>query len=234
MSFSVFGHHLKSLLDFFFPRTCHVCGRELLPGEEGLCLTCQVQLPRVANYAVGNPAEMRLAGRCPFEKAVSFCYYRKEGVFAEMMHEAKYQGKSSYNRFLTTLFIGELQREGWHQDIDVVIPVPLHRRRQRLRGYNQSMPIAEAIARSWHIPCEAGCLVRRDGDRSQVNRGLEERLEALVNSFEVRHEERLQGRHILLVDDILTSGATLEMCARALQQVQSVRVSFLTLGLSVL
>lgn len=222
---------ISPLIDFFFPRRCAMCGHLLLEGEETLCLTCQTQLPRVYAAKPGNEVENRLFGRIAYQHATSFCYYNKEGDFARLMKSAKYGDKPWVNAHLARLFAAELNAAGWPYDIDMIVPVPVHWLRRLKRGYNQSEPIARALGELWQLPVETGCLYKKRYTRSQVGRNREERIAAGRESFGVKHPERLRNRHVLLVDDVFTTGSTLESCAAVLEQIEGLRLSVLTLGI---
>lgn len=226
---------LRSLLDILFPRRCPICDRLLLPAEEGLCLQCLLQLPRVGGGQPGNSAEHRMFGRIPFEHGASYCYYSSEGMLAHVIPQAKYHSKPWLNAEFTQLFVRELRQEGslWPYDVDCIIPIPTHWYRFLKRGYNQSMAIAEALSREWNLPVVYDCLYKQHYTTSQVGFHREERLHHVQGSFAVLHPERLQGRHLLLVDDVLTTGSTLVAAYDALHEaVPDFRISFLTLTLT--
>jgi ComF family protein len=225
---------LKALYHLFFPDVCHHCHRTLLPNEHLLCLSCQMLLERIRDVEQFNPAERRLLRRFPFERGAAFCYYRRDQIFATLIKEAKYHGQPQVNRELTRLFLPELDRGGWPGDIDLIIPVPIHWIRRFRRGYNQSEPIAQALGEHWHIPVDTHSLVKTTYTSSQVTRDRANRQRNMEehHPFRVRYPERLAGRHVLIVDDVHTSGATLCACAEVLLQVPGLRLSFLTLGLA--
>ncbi len=223
---------LQDFIRLFFPPTCRYCHRELEEGELTLCLSCQTELPRLPSYGDNNQAETALAGKFPFQKGTAFCYYKKGSRFSHLLHEAKYGGKPWIDYDLATLFAADIEREGWPGDIDLIVPVPIHWRRRLSRGYNQSEDIARALGNRWRLPVDTTGLCKSRHTRSQVHSTYNERLTNLRDSFSVKTPEKFAGRHILIVDDVLTSGATLDACAHALLEVQSTRISFLTLGLS--
>ena len=228
------------MLDLFLPRRCPYCNRTLMPQEEGLCLECLAILPRVHAELPDNEVEHRLLGRFPFEHATSFCYYVRQGSFGNIIRQAKFSDRPWVNAQVTRIFAEELQLAasqkgvaGWPYDIDVIVPVPLHLLRLLHRGYNQSAPIAETLSVFWKLPVENGCLRKRRHTSSQVGLTGDERLRNEEGSFVVRHPERLASKHVLLVDDVLTTGATIVAAADALlESVPGVRISVLTLALT--
>lgn len=225
---------LSSLLQLFLPRVCAGCHRPLLPNEDTLCLTCRVQLNYLHDVKRGNPVERRLLRLFPFERGAAFCYYEHEALFARLIKKAKYESQPYINSGLTRLFLPELDRADWRGDIEVIVPMPVHWTRRLRRGYNQVEPIATELGRHWQLPVETRCLVKAHRTRSQVGQSQQERLQHFEHHlpFALRHTDRLQGRHVLLVDDVHTTGATLTAAARTLLQVPGIRLSFLTLGLT--
>lgn len=223
------------MLDLVLPRRCPLCDSILLPQEQALCLKCMTLLPRVRADEPGNEVERRLFGRFDFEHATSFCYYRPKGVFSKVLRLSKFGDRPWLNARFTRLFAQELQASAagalWPYDIDVIVPVPLHTFRLLRRGYNQSMAIAEELSRFWRLPVQTRCLYKRRFTRSQVGLSGHERIHHEEGSFGVRHPELLEGKHVLIVDDIMTTGATIVAAADALlAAVPRVRLSVLTLA----
>jgi len=210
----------------------------MLPQEEGVCLRCLAILPRVRAELPDNEVERRLFGRFPLEHATSFCYYGQQEPFGGIIRQAKFADRPWVNTQVTHVFVQELQLAadekgvaGWPYDIDVIVPIPLHFLRLLQRGYNQSIAIAETLVEMWQIPMETRCLYKRRYTRSQIGLSGEERLHHEDKTFAVRHPERLASKHVLLVDDVLTTGATIVAAADALlESVPDVRISVLTLA----
>lgn len=226
------------MLNLFLPRRCPYCGNTLLPQEEGVCLRCLAILPRVRAELPDNEVERRLFGRFPLEHATSFCYYGLKEPFGGIIRQSKFADRPWTNTQVTRIFVQELRLAaeqkgvaGWPYDIDVIVPIPLHPLRLLRRGYNQSVAIAEALTEAWAIPIETRCLYKRHYTTSQVGLSGTERLRNEEKTFAVRHPERLASQHVLLVDDVLTTGATVVAAADALlESVQDVRLSVLTLA----
>lgn len=222
--------YVSDLCEILMPRRCASCGCRLLPSEGALCMRCVAALPRVRHWNHGNPAEHRLFGRLAFGHGASFCFYLRDSAWADLLKKAKYGGCPWVNSELARLVAAELTE--WPYDADVIVPIPIHWFRRLRRGYNQTEYIARTLGKCWHLPVETRCLVKSAYTSSQVGNSYDQRLARMEGTFSVRHPERLEGRHLLLVDDVLTSGATLIACGQALQHtVPNVRISFLTLGM---
>ncbi len=220
------------LMDFFLPRKCQVCGRTLLREEKSLCVGCIPQLPRLPYWGTENPADERLFGRFRFEHGAAFCFYRHGNMAARLLLAAKYNGCPWVNRDVGRLAAHELKASGWPYDIDLIVPVPIHWRRLLTRGYNQVHPFGEALSEVWNLPMDTRLLKKSKYTGSQVRLTFEERLRHVDNTFAVSRPEELKGRHVLLIDDVLTSGATLSACARILNTIPGLRLSFLTLAMA--
>lgn len=219
------------LFNLFLPNECLYCHQPLLKGERTLCLMCQNKLPRTRTETADNEAEHRVFGRVPYQHGTAFCYYRRSGKFASILKQAKYNDRPWINYDIASLFAAELTAYGWPFDIDVIVPIPIHIFRRITRGYNQAEPIAEALSKAWKIPVEKRSLIKKAYTRSQTKHLALERFELIYGTFKLRHPERFQGRHVLLVDDVLTTGTTLDACSQLLVKAGA-RISFLTLGLS--
>lgn len=221
------------MLSLLLPRRCPCCQQALLPAEGPVCLKCLAKLPRIHAEFPDNVVEERLFGQFPFEHGTSFAYYRHDGLMAHVVVQSKYLSRPWTDAQLTQLFVQELRlaQSPWPFDIEVIVPVPVHWLRLLKRGYNQTMSIAETLHEAWQLPIETHCLRKTHSTHSQVGLSREERLFGMRGAFSVAMPERLAGRHVLLVDDVLTTGATLVSAADALlASVPNIRLSFLTLA----
>ena len=224
---------LGSFLSLLFPRCCLVCGRPLAKGEECLCTMCNINLPRTGYHLKeDNPVEKLFWGKIPLERATSFFFYRKGSDFRQILHQLKYGGQKDIGAIMGRYMAAELQESGFFEGIDVIVPVPLHKKKQRLRGYNQSEWIARGIATVTGIPIDTESVARHKNTETQTSKSSLERWENVNGIFELHHPEPLAGKHILIVDDVLTTGATTVECASCLTKIEGVRISVLTLAIA--
>lgn len=222
------------LSHLLYPRLCEGCSKPLLAEEDILCLNCNVyHLPRTAYHHIpDNETAMRFAGRVPVERATSFAYFTHEGLLQHLLHGLKYDGKKDIGLYLGRQLGYDLQQVSWEKGIDAIIPVPLHADKQVLRGYNQTSLVAEGMSKVLNIPVVEDVLQRVKNTESQTKKTREERIENMQAAFKLQNHEKIIGKHILLIDDVLTTGATLEACAIALMAASHVRISIATIGIA--
>jgi ComF family protein len=225
--------YVRALSELFFPRVCYGCGKHLAEHEREVCSSCLRNLPRTGfELVMDNFVSKMLWGRVEIEKAASLYYYRKGELLQKLLHGMKYRGNYRIGEIFGMQIGNTFSRAGFFSDIDVVIPVPLNTIKQRERGYNQSEHIAAGISASAGLPLMTNNLVRDIHTESQTHKGRFERWENVRSAFSVLRPEELQGMHVLLVDDVITTGATLEACAAALKAPGDVRVSIATVGVA--
>ena len=221
------------LWKLFFPQCCLVCGKTLLEGEEYLCFHCLTNMPRTHLYLhKDNEMEKELWGKFPIERASAYLYYSKGGDVKKLLTDLKYRGNADLGCFLGRCMTREMLSSGFFQGVDGIIPVPLHPRKQKIRGYNQSIMLANGISSVTNIPVWNDLLVRTQYTQTQTRKGSYERWLNVKDMFECTSPERLRGKHVLLVDDVFTTGATLVACADAFRQIPDLRFSVLTLALA--
>ncbi|MFN3528555.1 MAG: ComF family protein [Bacteroidia bacterium] len=209
-------HHF---VDLFYPRLCIGCSRNLFVHEKDICWHCLHRLPRTQFHDMyDNPLERLFWGRIDIAAVTSFLYFTKSGLTQRMLHRLKYKGAQQVGQKLGHLLGEELKQSHRFEGLEAVVPVPLHPKKERLRGYNQSMTIARGLGEALHIPALSDALVRHDFTETQTKKGRLERWENVSEAFGCPHSQAINGKKILLVDDVLTTGATLEACGRVLQQ----------------
>lgn len=224
---------LSAFLTLFFPRCCVVCGKPLAKGEDCICTLCNMELPRT-NYHLrkDNPVEKNFWGKIPLERGTSFFFYRKGSNFRHVLHQLKYGGKKELGAIMGRYMAAELMSANFFEGIDVLVPIPLHKKKQQLRGYNQSEWIAKGISAVTGLPIETNSIVRRKNTETQTHKSILERWDNVDGIFELRRTDCLAGKHILIIDDVLTTGSTTVSCALCLTELEGVRVSILTLAVA--
>jgi ComF family protein len=220
-----------SLIGLVFPDFCEVCGTPLVRGERHICLSCLFKMPRTGFWdEADNELEKMFWGRVKIERACALFYYRKGSDFRPMIHKLKYKGK-----YKIALRLGEelgicLKNSVLYQDISMLIPIPLHPKKEKMRGYNQSELIATGMSDIMSLPLEKGNLIRTKFTETQTKKTATERWKNVQSVFDVRDKTGLTGEHILLIDDVITTGSTIEACASTLIDNCNCKVSIATIG----
>ena len=220
---------LNSLLDLVFPKLCVCCGGVLMEGEENICLTCLYTLPRVVekDYTDNKVMEIFL-GRVRLEKAMSWCHFDKETNVQNILHHIKYKGKSKFANQIGEIMAREML--DFFADVDAIVPVPLHPKKEKMRGYNQSEEIARGVQEVVGLPIFSQLIERTRFSETQTHKNKEERWKNAVDLFKLSPNDGFEGKHILLIDDVLTTGSTAIACLKCLEQIPNVRLSFLSLA----
>ena len=222
------------LLSLLFPRLCYACGSHLMRNESLICTECYVVIPRT-NYhnEADNPVAQLFWGRCLIEKAAAFSYYNKGSRIRNLIHNLKYKGIREIGYELGRIYGLSLEKSGFTSDIDLIIPVPLHPAKKRIRGFNQSETISLGIADVVNLPVDVKSLARTTVSATQTKRSRYERWTNVEGIFNVIEPEAIIGKHILLVDDVITTGSTIESCTNELLKIEGVKVSVAALAFAV-
>ncbi len=221
----------SDLLGLFFPNSCRLCGKSLHQQEEILCTTCLYKLPRT-NFQLSPENQIMdiFNGRLPLVSATSFLFFSKGGGTQQLIHKLKYKGNREIGTHLGKLFGNKLNDSRLFRTADIIIPVPLHPRKEHTRGYNQSMMISEGMASNMYARVLSDVLYRNIQSSSQTKKSRYERWENVKDIFEIKKGYRLEGKHVILVDDVITTGATLEACGNKLLEIPNVRLSIAALA----
>lgn len=222
---------ISDLIDLIMPRYCAVCGHILSSSEKHICLNCLCAMPTIEPLR-RKEIEKIFWGIIPVEKASSYIYYRKGSPFNNLLHLAKYKNRPDTAEYLARIAATELAAEGFFDGIDAIIPLPLSKKKERKRGYNQCDYIARGLSRVSGIPIIKGCVARTVANETQTHKNRDERWKNVEGIFAVSKPDALQGKHLLLVDDVLTTGATLAGCAKSIAAVPGTRISLFTLAYS--
>ncbi|MBP5455431.1 MAG: ComF family protein [Paludibacteraceae bacterium] len=213
------------LLNLFYPATCCGCGEALIKGESQLCLSCIATLPRTHFHDMEeNTIETRFFGKVKMVYATSFLHFEKKTITQRLLHEIKYDRKKELGKMLGCFFGDEL-RQSRFNNIDIIIPVPLHPNKLKSRGYNQSEWIAMGISETMGKPLITDALIRQVETNTQTKKNAFERWENVDGIFHVALPDKVRGKHALIIDDVVTTGSTLEACATELLKIDGTTVS---------
>ena len=220
-------------LHLFYPHTCTGCGSDLLNDDQLLCLQCINNLPHTnfAQYA-NNPIEKIFWGRIPLVAAHSEFYFAKESLIQRLIHQLKYKGNQDIGFFLGELLAKSLLNSNRFKNIDYLVPLPLYPDKERKRGFNQAAVICNGISASMHIPVMVGNVIRQRYTETQTKKHRRERWENVADSFLVKDPAKICNKNLLLVDDVITTGATLEACGHSIAQTTNVQLSLATLSMA--
>ncbi len=219
--------HLNDLLLLAFPNNCVVCSKSLMADEKDICFSCVDSFPETSYHlSDDNPVAQHFWGRVPLVHAAAYLYVRDGNISQEMIHLLKYKAKKKVGIKLGRLYGYKMKEEGsLYRGIDLVVPVPLHVNRKRQRGYNQSDYFSQGLSEVLDIPYGPDVMKRVVETVSQTKRTRYDRWENVEGIFELAQPEKVRGKHVLLVDDVITTGATVESCVVSLMKGVNVTVS---------
>jgi ComF family protein len=224
---------IDDFLHVLFPELCFTCGEKLLTGEEHVCLTCYNDLPFTDYHSIdNNPVKRLFDGRLMLDRAGSLLLFDKGGKVQSLIHEMKYQGHGYLGAWFGRLYAERLKKDGIAERFDLVTCVPLHPKKEKQRGYNQSVFFAKGLSESLAIPFYSKMLVRNTYTSSQTRKGRMERWNNVEKVFEMKQVDLAKQKHVLLVDDVVTTGATLEACGQELLNNGATQVSIATIAYS--
>lgn len=217
-------------LSLFFPNYCESCSKALGNQQEILCISCLALLPRTHYHQLQHePIKSKLMGILEVSHSYSFLKYEKKGQARKLLHAIKYRNKPEIGSFLAYSFGKELQ-EDLEIDFDIIIPIPLHESKLIARGYNQSDAIAEGFSKAWQVPWSSKIVRRAIANPTQTKKNRLERWKNVDGIFEVADLKAIEGKHVLLVDDVITSGATIEACGREILKKGAAKLSIACLA----
>ena len=223
----------KALFNIFFPKVCYSCQDILADGEQTLCTVCRHKLPVTQfHFNADETVSKIFYGRVKIEQATALLRFEKKGMTQKLIHQLKYKGQEPIGSFLGDWLGGDLQSLEAYNTIDAVIPVPLHKKKLKKRGYNQVTQFGKQLALALHADYLDDVLIKITNTNSQVSKN---RLSRWTNSetiFSIQHLEKINGKHILLVDDIITTGATMEACVNLLQTGENIKISIAAMAIA--
>jgi ComF family protein len=221
------------IIDLFFPKVCAGCRSVLMSNETVLCTSCRHEMP-LTQYHLDpkNEAVKKFYGKVEIEYVSAFLYFNKKGIVQELIHNLKYKGLEEIGTVLGNWYVEDLKELNLETPFDVIIPVPLHKRKFRERGYNQVTTFGKALAFGLKIEYNDSILYRKKYSKTQSKKNLLGRSENIENIFDVMSTEENQNKHFLIIDDVLTTGATLEACSRALLKIPGTKISIVCMAMA--
>lgn len=222
---------LNNLLSIFYPRLCISCGNILQENEQHLCLNCLLHLPET-NYhkTKDNPLNDIFRGRAKVENTLAFLSFRKGNAVQHILHQLKYKGNKEIGAYIGERYGKKLAQAHLFSDADFILPIPLHPKKLKIRGYNQSEWIAKGLSAGLGIPYNTEILVRNTFTETQTKKSRFSRWENVKDVFEISDKEALKGKHVIVCDDVLTTGATTEAAVQKILEIEGTRVSVVTLA----
>lgn len=221
----------QNLINLLFPKVCMGCDSFLLTNENVICTSCRHEIPLTQHSRNSkNEAFMKFYGRIPLEYANCFMFYHKKGIVQEIIHNLKYRGHEEIGTIFGDWFASDID---FHlHKFDAIIPVPLHPKRMRSRGYNQVTTFGMSLSKSFSIEYNPTILHRNINSKTQVKKNFFDRTALSDSLFGVNFDEKDHHKHYLLIDDVLTTGSTLEACCNALLKIPGTKISIVCLAMS--
>jgi len=221
---------LEDFQHLFYPRVCRLCDQALMREEDELCMSCLYTLPRTrSTMQANNPVAKVFFGRIPLDYAGSYLFFRHDSIVQTLLHQIKYRNKKELATAIGKLYAQELLDEGF-QPPDLIVPVPLHPRKERQRGYNQSHYFGAGLSAVLKCECRDDILIRTSNTGTQTRRSRWSRWENVATVFKLANTGDIAGKRVMLIDDVTTTGATLEACARVLFTGGAESVGILTIA----
>ena len=224
---------LKNIINLFFPPVCSGCNSFLLSNENVICTVCRHTIP-LTNHHLNpeNEAFKKFYGRIPVEYASALVYFHKKGIVQELIHNLKYKGQEEIGTILGEWYAEDLKYSPIIQTVDEIIPVPLHKRKLRERGYNQVSKFGKALSKELNLEYNDAVLYRRVYSKTQSKKNLLNRSEGIDTIFDVSFTEKDHNKHFLLIDDVITTGSTLEACCHALMKIPGAKISIVCMAMA--
>jgi len=221
----------RHFLDIIYPRTCEACGEVLLGGENLICINCLIDLPRTNSHIqMFDNVSNRFWGKLPVTDTITFLKFSKKGKVQKLLHELKYRNKPEVGKYLGKIYGVDLKSVGFDKKIDLIVAVPLHPTKLIQRGYNQADCIAQGLSEALEVPFETNAVKRLIYTPSQTKKSRIERFLNVENIFEVNDIEKIKNKRIAIVDDVLTTGSTLESLGITLLNSEAKEISIVTIA----
>lgn len=223
----------ENLINLFFPKACSGCNSFLLANENVICTVCRHEIPLTNHHKIeNNEAVVKFYGRIPIEFAAALFYFHKKGIVQEMIHKLKYKGHQDIGTVIGYWYAEELKTIRELNSVDYIIPVPLHKKRLKERGYNQVETFGISLSKSLNISYNDSVLIRNVYSKTQTKKTFLGRSEVVGTIFSVLQNESLHNKHFMLIDDVITTGSTLEACGRELLKIPGAKLSIVCMAMT--
>lgn len=224
---------LQHLLNLFFPKSCAGCYTILLSDEKVICTQCRHEIPLTNQHLiVDNEIMQKFYGRIPLEFGAALLYFHKKGIVQEMIHLLKYKGHEEISELVGNWYGAILKEVELMKEVDFIIPVPLHKKRLKERGYNQVEGFGKSLSAILDIPYDDQLLFRKLHTKTQTKKDLLGRADVIATVFDVAASQEHQNKHFLLIDDVITTGSTLEACSKALLKIPGAKISVVCMAMA--
>ncbi len=225
--------YLQNFFSLMYPYMCCACGKVLMADEEHICMYCRLLLPKTRFHRhCENQLTKIFWGRQAIETGTSLYYFHKGGKVQRLIHQFKYRGNTALGFYLGSMLGRDIALSPMYEDISYILPVPLHPKKERKRGFNQSEVIARGIASAISVACSKELLIRKHETSTQTRKNRFSRWQNVSDVFETPDAAALEGKGVLLVDDVITTGSTLEACTQKLLAIKGVKVWIATLAIT--
>jgi len=223
---------IKDFIQLLFPRICASCDLNLQESEEVICLNCLHELPLTYDHETNeNSIQKALRGRLQIENSSSFLYFEKAGIVQALIHDLKYRGNQKISNYLGGWHAELLKSVNWHKSIEAIVPIPVSKNRLKKRGFNQVQGYAEAFAEIFKVPLVEDVLWRASTNSTQVFKSRLARTEVTNKNYHAKNLDKIEGKHILILDDLMTTGATIEACGNVLKEAKNLKISVATMAI---
>lgn len=232
---NIVSEYVSDFVSLFFPNLCCACGKPLVKGEEVICTYCSYYLPKTGYHLQrNNPLEKHFWGRVELERAAACYFFQKGSRIQQLIHALKYKGKTEVGIAIGKIYGQDLLQSADFSSVDLIVPVPLHQSKELQRTYNQADLFSEGLSLSMNKPWNKQALKRVTATQTQTHKSRFERWQNVGTVFRVGDPGQLTGKHILITDDVVTTGSTLEACAREILQLPQTKVSLATIACAVM
>jgi ComF family protein len=218
---------------FLYPHSCLGCGYDLFDQRHFLCLRCLKTLPVTGfEKSKENYVAKLFTGRLPIERGAAWLFFGKDGLTQKLIHQVKYRGNTNLGEYLGFIMGNHLKDAGWFNGMDILVPLPLNKKKLKIRGFNQSEVLCRGISKATGLPVEEVAVMRTVYTQTQTKKSRLQRWSNVEHVFDLQQADMLEHKHVVLVDDVMTTGATMDACGQVLSRVPGLKLSVLSFAVA--